>query len=404
MQESDVRAKLKIIYFSYFPAQHGIGPATAIRNLSRRFESKYDVTIITLNFDYVPQAKIFADDLHEVKDGQIRILYLPRGLQGIKKLIDEMKTENTCVVVNCMFDATLAIPAILHSLFRRQPVIHVPHGSFLPAVFTQKRLKERVFCGLFNVLQPSNSVVHIATSAREVKDIQNALKNPAIVQISNLNELREESAAEGKSPARLNICFIGRLAKQKNLLGALEILRFANVACQMDVFGLKEDGTYFEQCKTLIATLPDSIKVSFQGFTAQNVLLSRMGAYDLLFAPTLDENFGYSIIESLGAGVPVLISDRTPWHDLEQFNAGWVVELQNWARFGEILRLAYDAGEEWAAYRKGARAYAQAHTAEPGAAEKYEMLFEAILQCRDQPLKLPPNLICTEQIQPVRER
>jgi glycosyltransferase involved in cell wall biosynthesis len=396
MVESDVRSKLKLIYFSYFPAQHAIGPATAIRNLARQFQTQYEVSIIALNFDYSLRKKIFSVKLHEVRDGAIRIIYLPKSILGLKRLFQEIKEDKTCIVVNCMFDQVLAIPAIIYARIRRQTIVHVPHGIFLPAVFKHKNLKKRIFCYFFDVFGLGKSVVHIATSQREAKDIRNALKRPAIVQISNLNALSEEIQPRSKPPDSLNICFIGRIAKQKNLLGALEILQHANLNCTMDVFGIEEDAAYVARCKTLIATFPASINVSFQGFTPQDVLLRRIASYDLLFAPTLDENYGYSIIESMGAGVPVLISDRTPWRDLEKFKAGWVVELENWIKFSEILNLAYHSGEEWANYRSGARNYAHAHTMQTGAPERYKMLFEAILASWGKPFRLPPALIGEE--------
>jgi glycosyltransferase involved in cell wall biosynthesis len=53
--------------------------------------------------------------------------------------------------------------------------------------------------------------------------------------------------------------------------------------------------------------------------------------------PTLNENFGHAIVEALGAGCPVLISDQTAWRHLEQSGGGWDVPLDRHDRFGEII-------------------------------------------------------------------
>jgi glycosyltransferase involved in cell wall biosynthesis len=38
--------------------------------------------------------------------------------------------------------------------------------------------------------------------------------------------------------------------------------------------------------------------------------------------PTLNENFGHSILESFCAGCPVIISDQTPWNGLQAIKVG----------------------------------------------------------------------------------
>ena len=40
-------------------------------------------------------------------------------------------------------------------------------------------------------------------------------------------------------------------------------------------------------------------------------------SYHALLMPSLTENFSYTVLESLQAGIPVLISDQTPWRDLQ---------------------------------------------------------------------------------------
>ena len=51
--------------------------------------------------------------------------------------------------------------------------------------------------------------------------------------------------------------------------------------------------------------------------------------YDVMLLPTLGENFGHAIIEALDAGLPVVISDRTPWRNLEQAGVGADLPLED---------------------------------------------------------------------------
>ena len=49
--------------------------------------------------------------------------------------------------------------------------------------------------------------------------------------------------------------------------------------------------------------------------------------YDLFFLPTLGENYGHVIAEALTAGTPVLLSDATPWRNLNSHGIGWDIPL-----------------------------------------------------------------------------
>ena len=45
--------------------------------------------------------------------------------------------------------------------------------------------------------------------------------------------------------------------------------------------------------------------------------------------PSLGEGYGHAIIEAMTAGVPVLISDKTPWRDLHAAQVGWDISLDD---------------------------------------------------------------------------
>jgi len=53
--------------------------------------------------------------------------------------------------------------------------------------------------------------------------------------------------------------------------------------------------------------------------------------------PSLTKCFSYTVLESLQAGIPVLISDQTPWRDLEAQGIGWDLELSDSGRWLQAL-------------------------------------------------------------------
>ncbi len=62
-----------------------------------------------------------------------------------------------------------------------------------------------------------------------------------------------------------------------------------------------------------------------------------MGEHDLFFLPTLGENFGHVISESLSSGTPVLISDTTPWRNLRAKGIGENLPLAEPGAFAEFI-------------------------------------------------------------------
>ena len=46
-----------------------------------------------------------------------------------------------------------------------------------------------------------------------------------------------------------------------------------------------------------------------------------------MFLPTFAENYGHSIVEALSVGTPMLISDNSPWKNLQEKGFGWEISL-----------------------------------------------------------------------------
>ena len=75
---------------------------------------------------------------------------------------------------------------------------------------------------------------------------------------------------------------------------------------------------YWEKCQRIIDDLPENIQVKYNGTIGHEKVVREMASHDLFFLPTLGENFGHVIFEALAAGCPILISDQTPWRNLEK--------------------------------------------------------------------------------------
>src|SRR6185503_13275077 len=109
-----------------------------------------------------------------------------------------------------------------------------------------------------------------------------------------------------------------------------------------------------------IAGLPSNVKVNYKGVVPGEKIFERLLAYHFLFMPTLGENFGHIIIESLTAGTPVIISDQTMWKGLAAAGAGWDIPLSRRDEFVSTLdRCTQMDQQEYDKWVSGALDYAK---------------------------------------------
>jgi len=118
------------------------------------------------------------------------------------------------------------------------------------------------------------------------------------------------------------------------------------VPIHFSIFGQVEDRAYWESCLELMDRMPKNVLTTYHGCVPHEQVSEILSGHDLFFLPTRGENFGHAIVESLLAGVPVLISDATPWRQLAEKHVGWDVPLRNMNEFAEKIEIMYDMVHE----------------------------------------------------------
>lgn len=359
------RKRVLIVYRSYFPSLSHLGPATAIRNLVTNMSGDYDFHILTLNHEFATGAPLFDEPHHREIGPHAVVEYVPRGLAGLRILAKRLREDFHAIDIQCAFDPLLAIPALILcrlGIAGDSGVFHTPHGIFMDVIMSAGRLKKTLFCRIADLAGIYRRVSHLAGSPGEEVDIRRNHRRQQSVQVMSqfVETVPASGSARAKPANRLRIAFVGRVTIQKNLLFAIEILKRLKVPATMDVFGDIGDESYFTKCKTLIAGGIGRAEIRFKGGVAKDALFAQLPEYDVLLHPTLGENFGHSIVEALCLGIPVLISDRSPWTDVESHGAGWSLPLSDAQAYADKLETLHAMGHEWSGLSDGARRYARA--------------------------------------------
>ncbi|MBK8368532.1 MAG: glycosyltransferase [Bacteroidetes bacterium] len=139
---------------------------------------------------------------------------------------------------------------------------------------------------------------------------------------------------------RIKLCFISRISEKKNLNFAINVLKeLKDTIVVFDVFGPIEDEAYWNTCQENAKDLPENIKFQYKGVLKPTEIGKIVSQYHALFLPTQNENYGHIIVEALQHARPVILSDQTPWRNLQQENVGFDIALNDKAKFMEAIQM-----------------------------------------------------------------
>jgi glycosyltransferase involved in cell wall biosynthesis len=258
-----------------------------------------------------------------------------RSFSFLRILREIRQAKADYVYLNSFFDVKFSTLPLLCCLLLgiSQKVVIASRGELSQGALSIKSPKKRLFIFLMRTLGVYRNVTWHASTQLELEEIVRLRlgKREKIVVACDCIILPavDEAALRMRHRAKgpLKICFLSRISPKKNLLFCMEVLKRTNVDIEFDVYGASDDKAYWEQCLELAKELPKTCRFQHKGVVGRNALGKTLLSYDFFFLPTLGENFGHAIIESLHFGVPVLISDQTPWDDVEKEGCGWAIPL-----------------------------------------------------------------------------
>ena len=207
-----------------------------------------------------------------------------------------------------------------------------PRGMLGKGAMSIKPLKKKLFLSLIKFVNLHSKTIFHATTAEEQKEIHKVLKKAEVRIASNVNSAQlNDKRIIKKEPGELKLFYLSRIARVKNLHFALEVLGKLKVAGKItyDIYGSLEDKAYWKECEALIKKLSVNITVSYKGELSFEEVQPMVDKYHFLFLPTLNENFGHSIYETLISACPVLISDTTPWNGVNDNYCGFSLALKD---------------------------------------------------------------------------
>ena len=350
MHNQEFKPKLLIFSDWFYPGYKAGGPIKSVTNLSIALQNNFDVFVFTANTDLNeinPYPNIQSNTwIKPIEGTNVKVYYCSKNKlssASIKAIVKEVNP--TSIYLNHLWSFRFVLqPLFICWLFFKQiKIVLCPRGALFESAlhYLNTYPKKRIVISVLKMLGIHKKIHFHATTPQEKQTIENYFGNVKVSIANNLPDLQQPilSTIE-KKVGELKIVFVARILEIKNLNFLL--LNLQNVTSKIDITiaGPIEDKDYWKVCLETIKTFSPNIKVNYLGEISPSQVMPLIQQHHLYCLPTQGENFGHSIFESFMIGRPVLISNKTPWLNLNKKNAGWEINIIEQNSFVEFIEEA----------------------------------------------------------------
>jgi glycosyltransferase involved in cell wall biosynthesis len=335
-----------LIFIShYLPGYKIGGPLNSIIGITENLNQYFRFHIISSDRDMgdsEPFKEIETNTWHKLSN--IKVKYLKAGINYYFNVYKDLsKNQYDTIYLNSFFDFKFSIFIVL--LFRLKlsncnKIVLAPRGELFPVSLSFGKIKKQVFLLISKFFNLHGVVTWHSTNIKESQTIINLFKNAEIKMVevlaNNESYLIPEKSKNSENKY-LRIIYLSRISKDKNLIYTFKTLMKVRSKVQFHIYGPIEDNYIWDECLDKIKELPKNITVKYMGGVRKEDVIRTFSKYDLFFFPTYNENYGHVINESLSVGTSVLISNNTPWRELDSNGLGWDFSLEENDLFVDVI-------------------------------------------------------------------
>lgn len=382
------QTKSKLLLFAdwFYPGYKAGGPIKSVTNLSIALQKEIDIFVFTADTD-LNEAKPYQgiktnDWIKPIINSNVQVYYCSKNnltKNKIKEIIDEVKP--THIYLNHLWSYWFVLQPlfIVWKKFKNIKIVLCPRGALFPSALHYKNtfLKKKLVMTVIKLFGIHKKIHFHATTQQEKEAIQQHFGKINIDIANNLPDLQQPALTTIEKNAReLRLVFIARIVDIKNLKLLLQNLVHVKSIVVLTIAGPAEDEQYWNECKTVMSTLSTNIAINIVGQITPTQVMPLIKQNHLYCLPTQGENFGHSIFESFMIGRPVLISNKTPWLNLNEKKAGWDVDLTKENCLVNFIEQAASWQQhEFDEYCNGAWQVAHNYISNPKLIADYNILF-----------------------------
>lgn len=356
--------KVLVIAGGFPPAKTYGGPSVSIDNFCELLADRIDIYVVANSHELHSKELLEGIQYGWNIRKNCKAYYLKYNIYAsfqIEQVVEEISPD--IIYINSLFSAYLVLPALVAAKKHDISVLIAPRGQLAKSALKKKWKKVPYLCVFKNLVRKIGHAYQ-ATSDDEILQIKERLETEdvSIYKMPNIpTAFGNITNHPPKVAGQLRVVYLARIHWIKNLDFALKSFLACHERIKLDIYGPLEDINYWKKCEKIIAALPENIEVDYKGSLNHSEIADVLPTYDVYYLPTQTENFGHSIVEAMMAGCIPLISDRTPWKNLQDAECGWALPLDDVAAFARILdTLAQETEADFSVRRKKLQEYMDA--------------------------------------------
>lgn len=242
------------------------------------------------------------------------------------------------------------------------PLITAPRGTMSEWAMNQGSRIKRIFWPLVQKPSLDPTTCFHATSEAEYQDIRRHGFRQPVAVVPNGIDLPPLLPVNKPDKMR-TLLFLSRVHPVKGLdllLSAWQVVQNRFPEWQLRIVG--SDTGYHGSSGYLhtVQALAKDLQLKRVTFVGELTGIHKLQEYqnaELFVLPTYSENFGIVVAEALAAGVPAIVSKGAPWVGLNNYQAGWWIDIgmeplvaaleQTLALSPDTLTLMGSQGRKW---------------------------------------------------------
>lgn len=380
----------KVVIFNgyYYPSKNCGGPITSIENIVNACSSEFDFYIVCYNHDFGDMSEFENVEVNKwTRIGNANVMYVRQNYldfskANMKAFLQSLKPD--LIWFSGVLTPNNKLVAVKIANKMGIPVLFSPRGEVSADRVKIKAYKKIPYLYVLKLLGKYKGCYFHATSDDEEEGIIKYFRpdQDHLYKVANISILQQSDVVEHKKEkGELKVFFFSRIHEVKNVLFAIQCINKCKANVTFHIYGPIESKDYWGLCEEEIRKSPQNIRIEYKGIIGKEEMSSILQRYDCFLFPTINENYGHVIAESLANSRPVILSrGTTPWDDLDGV-AGYAIDLQSSEKFTQVLDMyANKSNEEFDLIIQNTKEYFNSKLEKDAAVAGHVSMIKSIIQ------------------------